>query len=92
MSTSLAALPAYKATKATRTKARTNRTIFGTTLDSYGKLSKLLNDEKGRRVKLTIDSLFNRRKVLQKLVKIVKLERLKPPISLKLCCKSSTIQ
>nr|XP_039260494.1 uncharacterized protein LOC120336797 isoform X1 [Styela clava] len=45
MSTSIAALPAYKTTKVNRTKARADRTIFGTTLDNSNKASKILKDE-----------------------------------------------
>ena len=47
MSTSLAVQPALRSSKTERSKAKPNRTIFGTTLDNYAKCLKLINDPKG---------------------------------------------
>ncbi|XP_078492194.1 uncharacterized protein LOC100184747 [Ciona intestinalis] len=46
MSTSLAIQPAYPGSKAERSKANPDRTIFGTTLDNYGRCWNLLKDPK----------------------------------------------
>ncbi|XP_076817593.1 uncharacterized protein LOC143463101 [Clavelina lepadiformis] len=46
MSTSLAVQPAFRTSKTLRTKANPDRTIFGTTLDNYGRCFKLLKDPK----------------------------------------------
>lgn len=58
MSTSIAAQPAYKTSKSLRTKARADRTIFGTTLDAYKSVSRLLQDSSAQS---EAQSLFERR-------------------------------
>lgn len=50
MSTSIAVLPAYQTSKVSRTKARANRTIFGTTLDNSGKAQAVFQNDEGKNI------------------------------------------